>query len=49
MPEAPFTHLVTSEAEPRNDGYPQPPPRAWETPVEVVAAQLEQGFITHLL
>lgn len=30
MSEAPFTHLITSEAELRNDGYPEPAPRAWE-------------------
>lgn len=28
--DAPFSHLVTSEAELRDDGYPAPPPRAWE-------------------
>ena len=30
MPDAPFTHLVTSESELREDGYPEPLPRAWE-------------------
>jgi len=30
MSEAPFTHLIMSESELRNDGYPEPPPRAWE-------------------
>ena len=30
MADAPFTHLVSSEAELRADGYPAPLPRAWE-------------------
>ncbi|MDQ3630868.1 MAG: pyridoxamine 5'-phosphate oxidase family protein [Actinomycetota bacterium] len=30
MPDAPFTHLVTSEADLRGGGYPEPLPRAWE-------------------
>lgn len=29
MSSPPFSHLVTSEAELRGDGYPDPPPRAW--------------------
>lgn len=30
VPDAPFTHLVTAEAELRDEGYPAPLPRAWE-------------------
>lgn len=30
MPSAPFSHLVTSEAELRDADYPEPPARAWE-------------------
>jgi len=36
MPEAPFTHLVTSVAELRSDGYPEPPPRAWEKEIDAL-------------
>lgn len=30
MAAAPFSHLVTTEAELRSQDYPAPPPRAWE-------------------
>ena len=39
MSAEPFTNLVTSEAELRNDGYPEPPPRAWEKEIELLDEQ----------
>lgn len=36
MSPEPFTHLVTSEAQLRNDGYPEPPSRAWEKEIDAL-------------
>jgi PPOX class probable FMN-dependent enzyme len=36
--DPPFTHLVTSEAELREGGYPEPLPRAWEKEIGALDA-----------
>lgn len=36
MPGSPFTHLVTSEADLRSDGYPEPPARAWDKEIDAL-------------
>jgi len=36
--DAPFTHLVTSEAELRGADYPAPPPRAWAKEIDSLDA-----------
>lgn len=36
MPASPFTQLVTTEADLRGDGYPEPPARAWDKEIDAV-------------